>query len=226
MIQATCILKFRNKNKRIYGYRLQDLNQQTQDVTPEDLKRAIASGQINVVNLALTKDGRLIDKTPEKQLEDKGIMPNKLVHPKPSKKELLKEELEEILREMANKLSKAVVEYELAHDREPFVEFELDDVTDDYILGSIYDLTYNEDYDMYGLTFGISKPNKAGTEAFVIFQQNCMGDPVFEYSANLKLPLKSKENLEEIKNLFNKTYKSIKTWIDKGYPSKIDIFET
>ena len=68
MIQAKCIQKFRNKNNQIYGYRLMDLNGQTQDVQPNNLKQAIANKQIHVVNLTLTSDGRLIDTT-EKHLQ-------------------------------------------------------------------------------------------------------------------------------------------------------------
>ena len=61
MIQAKCIKKFRNKNNRIYGYRLQDINGQMQDVYADRLKIAIKRKQIHVVNLTLTSDGRLID---------------------------------------------------------------------------------------------------------------------------------------------------------------------
>jgi len=74
MIQAKCIQKFRDKNNHIYGYRLIDINGQTQDVQPQNLKQAIASGQIHVVNLTLTTDGRLID-TSEQQLKSKQLGP-------------------------------------------------------------------------------------------------------------------------------------------------------
>lgn len=70
MIQAKCIEKFRDKTGKIYGYRLIDLNNQTQDVTPENLKQAILNKQIHVVNLTLTSNNRLIDTT-EKQLQSK-----------------------------------------------------------------------------------------------------------------------------------------------------------
>ena len=72
IIQAKCIQKFRDKQNRIYGYRLVDLNGQTQDVTSDNLKNAIANGQIHVVNLTLSKDGRLVD-TSEKQLQSKSL---------------------------------------------------------------------------------------------------------------------------------------------------------
>lgn len=63
MIQAICIRRFRDKSNRIYRYRLVDFNGQTQDIQPKNLKQAIANKQINVVNLILTKDGRLVDTT-------------------------------------------------------------------------------------------------------------------------------------------------------------------
>ena len=69
MIQAKCIQKFRDKNNNIYGYRLIDINGQTQDVKPENLKQAIKNNQIHVVNLTLTSDNRLVDTT-EKQLQN------------------------------------------------------------------------------------------------------------------------------------------------------------
>jgi hypothetical protein len=71
-IQTKCIQKFRDKQNKIYGYRLIDLNGHTQDVTPENLKRAISQGKVNVVNLTLTSNGRLID-TQEKQLQSKNL---------------------------------------------------------------------------------------------------------------------------------------------------------
>ena len=66
MIQAKCIQKFRDKSNHIYGYRLVDFNGQTQDVQPKNLKQAIVNKQIHVVNLTLTKDGRLVDTTEER----------------------------------------------------------------------------------------------------------------------------------------------------------------
>lgn len=73
MIQVKCIQKFRDKNNHIYGYRLQDINGQTQDVQPKNLKQAIASGKIHIVNLTLTTDGRLVNTT-EKQLQNKKVL--------------------------------------------------------------------------------------------------------------------------------------------------------
>ena len=65
MIQAKCIQKFRDKNNNIYGYRLQDQNGACIDVRREQLKQAIKSKQINIINLTLTSDNRLVDTTPK-----------------------------------------------------------------------------------------------------------------------------------------------------------------
>ena len=61
MIQAICLKKFRNKNNQIIGYRIQDKNGNTLDVKSEYLKQAIKNKQINVINLTLTSDNKLID---------------------------------------------------------------------------------------------------------------------------------------------------------------------
>ena len=73
MIQALCLQKFRNKNNQIIGYRLQDRNGNTLDVKSEYLKQAIRNKQINILNLTLTSDNKLIDKAykPQKQQKNK-----------------------------------------------------------------------------------------------------------------------------------------------------------
>lgn len=62
MVQARCIQKFRDKNNNIKGYLLEDCTGQQLQVSPDQLKMAIFSKQIEIINLTLTKDGRLIDK--------------------------------------------------------------------------------------------------------------------------------------------------------------------
>ena len=69
MIQVTCIQKFK-KNNRIYGYRLQDSQGNTRDVTPDQLKTAIKNQQITIINLTLTSDNRLIATTPTQQPQE------------------------------------------------------------------------------------------------------------------------------------------------------------
>ena len=62
MIKATCIQKFK-KNNKIYGYRLQDSQGNIKDVYADQLKNAIRNQQIQVINLTLTSDNRLVDTT-------------------------------------------------------------------------------------------------------------------------------------------------------------------
>lgn len=61
MIQAKCIEKFRDKNNRIIGYKLEDNQGNIQDISSKDLKTAIINKQLNVTNLVLTSDNRIID---------------------------------------------------------------------------------------------------------------------------------------------------------------------
>ena len=68
-LDVEVVAKIRGKNNVITGYRLFDLAGGRRDVTAVALKQAIKSGQVNVKNLKLTSDGRLIDKkdTTQKQ---------------------------------------------------------------------------------------------------------------------------------------------------------------
>ena len=69
MIQVKYIEKIRDKNNQIISYRLVDKNKNEVLVASNKLKEAIRSCQIEVVNLTLTSDNRLIDKktdTPSK----------------------------------------------------------------------------------------------------------------------------------------------------------------
>lgn len=73
MIQARCIQKFRDKNDRIYSYRLQDTQGKTVDLAPEQVKYAIQHKQMNVVNLTLTSDNRLVDKSNNQPVNKPGV---------------------------------------------------------------------------------------------------------------------------------------------------------
>lgn len=83
MIQAKCLKKYRDKNNRIIGYLLQDINGNTREYIDETdaslvgryiqcvnggipaLKQQIRDGFLNVVNLTLTSDNRLVDASEE-----------------------------------------------------------------------------------------------------------------------------------------------------------------
>ena len=61
MIQAKCIEKFRDKTGKIYGYKLIDIDDKTIEISAKNLKDAIEKNQINVINLKLSSDKKLID---------------------------------------------------------------------------------------------------------------------------------------------------------------------
>lgn len=61
MIQCRCTLKYREKDGSISQYALQDLNGSIVKVTAKQLKDAIREKKIDVINLKLTSDGRLVD---------------------------------------------------------------------------------------------------------------------------------------------------------------------
>ena len=61
MIYCECVYKFRDANGVIRGYTLRDTKGNTQNIVPEQLKSAIKSGKISVVNLKLASDNRLVD---------------------------------------------------------------------------------------------------------------------------------------------------------------------
>ena len=62
MHQATCIEKIRDKSNHIIEYKLINKNRKIITVKSNELKEAIRSEQIEVTNLTLTSDSRLIDK--------------------------------------------------------------------------------------------------------------------------------------------------------------------
>lgn len=76
-VKCTCIEKFRDKQGRIKGYRLQDQQGKCIDVTPDNLKMAIFGKQFNVINLQLTSDGRLIDKEVKQPTPKQKVQKNK-----------------------------------------------------------------------------------------------------------------------------------------------------
>lgn len=65
-MKVRCLHKYRNGNNQILGYKIQNTQGETIDVSAEQLKMYMYSKQMDVVNLQLTRDGRLIDKPAEK----------------------------------------------------------------------------------------------------------------------------------------------------------------
>lgn len=60
-LKLKCLHKYRDKNSNIIGYGLIDIQGKTYKVSSNDLKQAIKQGRVQVVNLTLTIDNRLID---------------------------------------------------------------------------------------------------------------------------------------------------------------------
>lgn len=69
VIRATCINKYRDSKGAIIGYRLRDIHYQEIDMEALELKRAIANKQIDVDNLTLTSDNRLITSVKEDRVK-------------------------------------------------------------------------------------------------------------------------------------------------------------
>lgn len=61
MLIVKCIEKLRDKHNVIYGYTIEDLNGVRKNVQATALKNAIATKQVDCLNLTLTSDGKLID---------------------------------------------------------------------------------------------------------------------------------------------------------------------
>lgn len=62
MIQVRCIEKIRDKNNHIMGYKIQNLTGETRVVDKDKLKEAVRNKKLDIVNMTLTSDNRLIDK--------------------------------------------------------------------------------------------------------------------------------------------------------------------
>lgn len=63
MVYVTCIEKIRDKSgNNIVAYKLQDINGEIRTLSSDDLKLNMLNKNINVNNLKLTQDNRLIDK--------------------------------------------------------------------------------------------------------------------------------------------------------------------
>lgn len=69
MIKTTCIQKFRDGNNKIIGYRLKDEQGSIKDFTAKAVKEHIKAKRIDVNNLTLSSNNRLVSKEPTKQIE-------------------------------------------------------------------------------------------------------------------------------------------------------------
>lgn len=62
MQKVKCIRKIRDAKGKITGYTIQNLTGETRTVDKDKLKEAVRNKQIDIVNMTLTSDNRLIDK--------------------------------------------------------------------------------------------------------------------------------------------------------------------
>lgn len=186
MIQCKCIQKYRDAKGNIYGYRLIDLNQQIQDVTPDDLKTAIRNNQVNVINLTLTSNNRLIDKKEDKQLVNKTIMPNKV--------DIKQNKLDSrnLVYNVANEVYKM-----LGYDN---VE-ELSGFDNSY--GNMIDKRFNPEINYCGQDLVLVVTYLIDKDEIWLALENMIEDEVF-------LELRCTANKEQIKTLINKFVTNIK----------------
>lgn len=183
MIQAKCIEKFRDEHNKIYGYRLQDINEQTQDVTPSDLKSAILNNQISVTNLTLTSDGRLIDKKPEKQLQNTKIMPNTVQKPSGKiKKPYDSESYSEFIKRLACLVEKTFG-FNNTKDKLNFGSFSIDPDTKEFtwIHGVMGDFLYKDIICYIELDYTYDVDTKDGVILFDVMAQYGNGHPEYTF---------------------------------------------
>ena len=218
MIQTKCIQKFRDVKGKIYGYRLVDLNGQTQDVQPDNLKQAIRKCEIHVVNLTLTSDGRLVDKQDD-TLKSKKLGESPLI--KQSREDQFFEALMKIEQSFCEKIGGG--DPGCCRDLNKSansVEFT------DQILGVYYPEEYhgnrNDNDKFYGITVSI-RFTASEKNIWIGWQgDNGMGVPCFSVKNRLDAPLYSKKNIDIISNAFTSFYKKAIEWLknDKALTSK------
>lgn len=78
-LDVKCIEKVRDKNNKITGYKLENLHsEETYLWSPEILRKAIQDNKVNIINLKLSSNGRLIDVgNKEKTTENKEVTSKK-----------------------------------------------------------------------------------------------------------------------------------------------------
>ena len=62
MLKLKAVSKFYDRYGRVIGYTLSDESGKLKEVSNNDIKAAIKSGKIEVINLTITADNRLIKK--------------------------------------------------------------------------------------------------------------------------------------------------------------------
>lgn len=214
MIACKCIAKLRDNKGKIYGYTLQDINGQKQNVQPDNLKAAIRNNNVHVINLKLTSDNRLID-CAEKQLQS----PSLGDAPRLEK---------DWYNELMNHLDKCINTLRsILGQGETWASTDEVKHRDEYVLESnIYDCW--DDEDCWSVNFGITY-DKAIKEIWFSW----CGDlpdyiPSIDMSAKLQSPLASAKNFEIIDNLMRTFAKEVQQWIkeeESGRHHKLITYE-
>jgi len=90
MLEVQVIDKFYDKNMILVGYVIRDRSGKTMSVTKEQLKNAVVKGQVTVVNMTLTSDGRFIGASTKKDLFNANVQHRPVVAPAPVQKPVQK----------------------------------------------------------------------------------------------------------------------------------------
>ena len=154
-------IEIQGETNKIYGYRFIDLDGKTQDVTPDNLKKAIDDKQVEVVNLKITSDNRLVNKV-ENGVKDKQIFGNEPTKPSDSK-----DRLEEGMYKMLDKPQSDFIDIVGSGDKFCGGDFYIEDGNAVYMT-QMLGVYYDEKSEMYGCTLGI-EGGKNGGETYIMF---------------------------------------------------------
>lgn len=203
MLTVKCIEKFKDQHNKIYGYRLIDLNGAIQDVASDNLKRAIANKQVQVINLTLTKDNRLVDCN-NKQLQSKALGKSPIRNNASSTR---KDVFFAKLLLIEQRFCKDIGSGDPGCGKD-FLETDSEISYTDQILSVFYDGT-----DDYGVTVDI-RLNKDKHDIWIGWAgDNGMDKEEFSVTANLHSPLYSKENIVIISRAFREFTVKVEDWL-------------
>lgn len=63
MVKVKCLMRIRDEQGNVVGYRLEDNLKRKQDIKAESLKKALLENKIDVINLTLNQEGDIVTKT-------------------------------------------------------------------------------------------------------------------------------------------------------------------
>lgn len=203
MLTVKCTEKFKDQHNKIYGYRLVDLNGEIQDVASDNLKRAIANKQVQVINLTLTKDNRLVDCN-SKQLQSKILGKSPIRNNASSTR---KDVFFAKLLIIEQRFCKDIGSGDPGRGKD-FLETASEISYTDQILNVFYD-----GVDVYGVTVDIRFDKDEHSISIAWQGDNGMGTDEFLVTANLLSPLFSKENMIIISRAFKEFTVKAEDWL-------------